>query len=342
VGRRTVLQLIVVGALAGAFATAVALLIPWLGDPASREGERIDQLFWFTIWICVAVFAVVAAVLVVALLNFRVPLDDDRDGPPIHGNTKLEIIWTAVPAVLVTAISVFSAIVLAENGKASSPNPLHVNVYAQQFAWTFEYPEFKNVKLPTLFLEKGRSVKLTMRSRDVIHSFWVPEFRQKQDLLPDQDTTIWITPTKTGVFPVICTELCGLGHAAMRTQAQVFATPALFAAAMRKAANPPQQSGLQIFNAQGCAGCHTLTAAKATQKIGPNLDNLAGDAKRAGKPLAEFIHESIVSPAAYIEKSCADAMPKNYQELIPSAQLDALVAFLAKSGTKTEPRGCGE
>ena len=195
--RRSVLQLIVIGAVAGALATVVALSLPWLPHVASKEGARIDLVFWFVTWICIAVFAVVAAVLGTALLNFTVPLDDDQDGPPIHGHTKLEIWWTAIPAVLVTAISVVSAVVLAENSKATA-NPLRVRVYAQQFAWTFQYPAYKDVSLPNLYLVKDKSVKLTMRSRDVIHSFWVPEFRQKQDLLPDQDTKIVITPTHAG------------------------------------------------------------------------------------------------------------------------------------------------
>src|SRR4051794_32777526 len=158
VTRRSVLQLIVIGAVAGALATVVALSLPWLPHVASKEGERIDFVFWFVTWICIAVFAVVAAVLGTALLSFRVPLDDEEDGPPIHGHTKLEIWWTAIPAVLVTAISIVSAIVLAENGKATA-KAIPVNVYAQQFAWTFQYPGYKNVSLPNLYLVKDESVQ---------------------------------------------------------------------------------------------------------------------------------------------------------------------------------------
>jgi cytochrome c oxidase subunit II len=343
VTRRSVLQLVVIGAVAGALATAVALLLPWLPPVASKEGERIDFTYWFVTWISIAVFAVVAAVLGTALLNFRVPLDDQEDGPPIHGHTKLEIVWTAIPAVLVTAISIVSAIVLAENGKASGAGrPLQVNVYAQQFAWTFQYPGYKNVSLPNLYLAKGQSVELTLRSRDVIHSFWVPQFRQKQDLLPDQDTHIIVTPTKTGEFPVICTELCGLGHAVMRTRAIVM-TPDGFAKYMTNATKPRKLSGLAVFAAQGCNGCHVLSAAKSTGTSGPDLDYLAAYAKRAGKPLDAFIRESIVDPNAYIEPGChANLMPGNFKDLIQPQQLDALVAYLAKNGTKTTAhKGCG-
>jgi cytochrome c oxidase subunit 2 len=343
VTRRSVLQLIVIGLVAGAIATAVAVLLPWLPPVASKEGQRIDDVYWLVTIISIVVFAVVMAVLLTALINFRVPLDDDQDGPPIHGHTKLEIVWTAIPAVLVTIVSIVSAIVLADNGKASGVGrPLHVRVWAQEYAWTFQYPEYKNVSLPNLVIPVGRSVELTMRSRDVIHSFWVPQFRQKQDLLPDQDTKLIITPTKTGEFPVICTELCGLGHSVMRTSA-IVKGQAAFAAYMTQAMTPKKLSGLAVFTQNGCGGCHVLSAAKSTGTTGPDLDYLAAYAKKAGKPLTGFIEESIVNPEAYIEPGCPKGvMPPNFGQTIAKPQLDALVSFLAQNGTKAEPhKGCG-
>ena len=125
-----------------------------------------------------------------------------------------------------TAIGIVSAIVLSQNA-ALGKNVLHVNVTAQQFAWSFSYPEAKNLTSGTLRLPIHRSVLLTLHAKDVIHSFWVPEFGQKQDTVPGLHTTLHITPTKTGTFDVICTELCGLGHATMRTSAIVM-KPAAF------------------------------------------------------------------------------------------------------------------
>jgi cytochrome c oxidase subunit 2 len=127
----------------------------------------------------------------------------------------------------------------------------------------------------------------------------------------------------------------------MRTRAIVM-TEAGFAAYMTKATTPQKLSGLAVFNAQGCNGCHVLSAAKSTGTLGPSLDYLATYAKRAGKPLAAFIRESILSPGAYIEPGCPKAMPPNYKDLIAPQQLDALVSFLAQSGTKATPhKGCG-
>ena len=118
--RGSIVQLVVLGMLFGAGAAAVALLIPWLPDPASEQADRIDFVFWFVTAICIAIFALVAAVIVYSIIHFRARPDDDEDGPPTHGHTGLEIVWTAVPAALVTAISIVSAVVLAKNEQLPS------------------------------------------------------------------------------------------------------------------------------------------------------------------------------------------------------------------------------
>ena len=213
--RGAIVRVVTIGLLAAAAATLVAILIPWLPDQESKEGGRIDFVFWFVTAICIGVFAVVAAVSVYSVVKFRARPDDDSDGPPIHGHTGLEIAWTAVPAVLVTLIAIVSTVALAENGKWQRDR-LKVEVTAQQFAWSFEYPQYGGFKSGTLWLQEDRQVELRLRALDVVHSFWVPEFRQKQDAVPGQVTRLGITPTKTGQRTLICTELCWLGHALMR------------------------------------------------------------------------------------------------------------------------------
>jgi cytochrome c oxidase subunit II len=212
VRRGSIVQLVLIGVVAGGIASALALIPNWLPPQASREAGRIDFVFWFVTGICIFVFAIVAAVTVMAVWKFRAKPDDDSDGPPIHGHTGLEIVWTAIPIV--------SAIVLAKDDAAGS-NPLRVNVTAQQFAWTFHYPQYGNKESAVLRLPVHRSVVLRMTAKDVIHSFWVPEFRQKQDLVPGIHPTLHITPTKVGTYPIVCTELCGLGHALMRSRTVV-------------------------------------------------------------------------------------------------------------------------
>jgi cytochrome c oxidase subunit II len=209
-------MLVVIGAVVGALTAGVAVFVDWLPDQASEEREGIDFVFWLVTWICVAIFALVAAVIVYSAYRFRAHPDDDSDGKPIHGHTGLEIVWTAIPALLVIIIGVASAVVLARNDAAGA-NPNRIDVFAQQFAWQFTYPN--GVKSGDLRVPVGRSTELRITARDVIHAFWVPEFGQKQDAVPGIRTRLVVTPTKTGEFEVICTELCGLGHSLMRTKA---------------------------------------------------------------------------------------------------------------------------
>jgi cytochrome c oxidase subunit 2 len=179
------------------------------------------------------------------------------------------------------------------------------------------------------------TVQLHLHALDVLHSFWVPEFSQKQDAVPGLTTKLVITPTRLGTFPVICAELCGLGHALMRSEAEVMTT-----AKFKQWATSQNTGGggggggggpsaKALFVSNGCNGCHTFKPAGANGKVGPDLDKLAEEAQRAGKPLDEFIRESIVNPTAYVEPGYPKGlMPGTYAGL-PQAQLDALVRFLA-------------
>jgi cytochrome c oxidase subunit 2 len=335
--RGSIATLIGLGVIAGGIAAAVAVLFPWLPKPASREAGRIDFVFWFVVVICIVIFAVVVAMLLYAVTHFRAQPDDDSDGPPIHGHTGLEITWTLIPTVLVTAIAIVSAIVLSKDD-ALGKNVLRINVTAQQFAWTFSYPDAKGLTSATLMLPKDRSVQLRFTSKDVIHSFWVPEFGQKQDTVPGLHPTLHITPDRLGTFPVICTELCGLGHALMRAKA-VVVTPAAFAKwlhSQTKAVSSPSSSvsGAAVFSNNGCGACHTLTAAGATAKVGPDLDKLPQYARQAGQQLQSFVSQSIVDPNAYVQPGYPkNVMPQTFKSL-PKAQLDALVQYLINSSKK--------
>lgn len=332
--RGSILQLVIIGVIAGAIAGAVAYFVPWLPKPATLESERIDWVFWFVTIICIVIFALVSAVIVYSVIHFRVAPDDDTDGPPIHGHTGLEIVWTAVPAILVTAIGVFSAIVLAKNDALGS-NPLRIDVTAQQFAWSFNYPESNGLASTELRLPVHRSIQLRIHAKDVLHSFWVPQFGQKQDAVPGEITTLHITPTRVGRFPIKCTELCGLGHAVMRATAIVMPAAEFDAWAAKQGqaqGGGGADAGKAIFASNSCAGCHTLKAAGATGKVGPDLDRLPAFAKGPGQPLDAFIRESIVKPDAYVEKGFPPGvMPKTYGSSLSKEQLDALVKYLVAS-----------
>jgi cytochrome c oxidase subunit II len=333
--RGSIASLLGIGVVAGGVAAAVALAIPWMPISASKEAGRIDFVFWFVVTICIVIFAVVAAAILYSVVRFRAAPDDDSDGPPIHGHTGLEITWTLIPTVLVTAIGIVSAIVLSRDD-AIAKNALHIQVIAQQFTWTFKYPDAHGLTSATLVLPNGREAVLDFQSKDVIHAFFVPEFRENMDVVPGLTTTINVTPTRVGTYPVICNELCGLGHATMRSTAQVM-TPTAFDKWLKDqskaVASPnPATAGAAVFKNNGCAACHTLAAASATGKVGPDLDKLPAEAQQAKQPLASFVRTSITDPNAYVAPGYPkNVMPATFGKAIPKQQLDALVTYLINS-----------
>ena len=312
--------MVAIGIVAAVLTTLVAVLIPWLPTSASEEMDRIAFVYWFATVICIGIFALVAAVIVYSVFAFRAQPEDDGDGPPIHGHTGLEIAWTAVPALLVIAIGVVSAVVLSKNADAGD-NPLKVKVYAQQFAWRFEYPDAKGLKSYELVLPVDRGIEFEMTAADVIHSFWIPEMGQKQDLLPGVNTAIVITPHRTGRFTLICTELCGLGHATMRAPVRVL-SQADFETwlADRVGATGGTVDGKALFASAGCGGCHTFKPAGSSGAVGPAVDGLTD---------AASVRQSIVDPGAVVVSGFSDGvMPTTFGDSFSDEEIDALVAFL--------------
>jgi cytochrome c oxidase subunit 2 len=177
-------------------------------------------------------------------------------------------------------------------------------------------------------------VELYFTAKDVIHSFWVPEFGQKQDTVPGIKTQLHITPTKLGTFDVICTELCGLGHSTMRSTAVVMSQASFdkWLESQTKATTSPNPavSGEAVFKNNPCGSCHTLTAAGATATVGPDLDKLPQYAQEAGQPLEDFIRTSITDPNAYVQKGYPRNVMPPFSSL-PKDQLDALVQYLIQS-----------
>jgi len=201
--------------------------IDWLGLDGSTEKGQIVTLLTVTIVLSQFVFSVVMVMMIYAIWKYRAKPGDESDGEPIHGNTKLEIIWTAIPTIIVLALGVYSTIVL-DDIEAEAADSMKVDVTAQQFAWRFDYPE-QGVTSNELHVPVGTQLDLHLNALDVIHSFWVPEWGIKRDLVPgsdlpggdDIDNTVRVTPDVEGTYSVVCTELCGWGHATMRAAAVV-------------------------------------------------------------------------------------------------------------------------
>ncbi|MBZ8179516.1 cytochrome c oxidase subunit II [Oscillatoria salina] len=241
-------------------AVAIAIVLPslWYGQnhgllpiAASEEAKSVDSIFNLMMTVATALFLLIQGVLVYTAIKFRRRQGDETDGPNIEGNVPLEIVWTAIPTIIVLVISIYSFEVYNEMGgldpmSSHDPGPqqlvaldpsqkdlalglgaspenqgkepyLNVNVNGIQYAWIFTYPD-TGVITGELHVPVGKEVRLNLSAGDVLHAFWLPEFRIKQDAIPGREAEIRFTPTLVGTYPIICAELCGAYHGAMKSQ----------------------------------------------------------------------------------------------------------------------------
>jgi cytochrome c oxidase subunit II len=349
--KRTVQQMVVVGILATAIGIAIGLTIHWFPPADSTQADKIDTLWDVLIIATVPVFVLVTVIVCFAVIEFRMrPGEEQLDGPPIHGNTKLEVIWTALPAILIVGLVTYAYVVMRDIEEApAAGNERVVTVTGQQFTWTFAYNEGgKKFQTAQLYLPAGQSVKFNVRSKDVIHDFWVPDFRMKIDAVPGITTNYRITPkdpAAIGDHAIVCAELCGLGHAFMRQTAHVLSR-ADFAKWVQKMTTRPAAGGgggaaaavdaKALFSsgdadtgATACATCHTLADAGAKGQVGPDLDKVL-----KGKDAA-FIKESILTPDKEIAPGFQPGvMPANFGDTLSAEQVDALVKYLSEVTNK--------
>ena len=316
---------------------AVGFFVRLMPVEATQEARQIDQLFSAMLGIATTIFLLVEGMLVYSAFRFRRRKGDSDDGPPIHGSTRLEIAWTIVPALVAIWLGVYSYQILAVI-QAPRPEALTVEVTARQFQWQFRYPE-NGVVSPHLHVPRGQAVRLRLRSEDVIHSFWVPAFRVKQDALPQRDLDVYFTAHTNGEYPVVCAELCGAGHARMGlTSVVIVEEQADFEVWIaQQAGAKPDDPRIELFNvAYGCNACHALQAARATGQIGPDLNGIGARAAARVEGLAaeEYIRQSILEPNAFIAPECpqgacaAGVMPQDFDTRMAPGDLDAIVSLL--------------
>jgi cytochrome c oxidase subunit 2 len=213
----------VVAAIGIVIGIPLALIVPWFPAEGSTQAANIHTLYDVLLIASVPIAVVVLTVVGFSIWKFRMrPGQEKLDGPPIHGHTRLEIVWTIVPACLILGLCAYAYTILRSNEDSKS-NEMTVKVTERQFAFEFGYPQAggKVIYSPVLYLPKGRPVVFRITSLDVIHSFFVPEFSEKLDAVPGITTTLRVTPTRLGSYPAECTELCGAGHSLMRAAVHV-------------------------------------------------------------------------------------------------------------------------
>jgi cytochrome c oxidase subunit 2 len=241
--RRPIVVTIIAGVLATAIGIFLSYVIHWFPVAASTQAKNTDRLYHVLVIASIPIFVIVVSTILYSVWQFRMkPGEELKDGPPIHGNTRLEVLWTAVPSVLVIALVSYSFVVLHENEEKPPGKEIQVAVTGQQFFWSYKYPTSVTGGAPLrsyqLYLPKGESVVFDMHSKDVIHAFYIPAFRLQEDVVPGITTRYRVTPTRLGTYPVVCNLLCGVGHSLMRSTVHVV-TPARFQAWIQSQAKAP-------------------------------------------------------------------------------------------------------
>ncbi len=309
---------------------------------ATQQAATNDRLLTLLLVVAAIIFGLVVGFFVYSLIAFRRRPGDLKDAGGSKGNYRLEALWTLIPLVVIFAIGVYSTNVLIVNSAPPSGEPeLEVKVTGFQWAWTYEYPQFGIIS-GQLVLPVGRPVLFRLYATDVIHSFFIPEFRVKMDAIPGIENTVRATPTEIGDYRVLCAEVCGTGHAYMASPARVVdaatfeewvkaqpAAPAAGGEAAVEAKTGPE-AGQQYAQQYGCIACHSLDGA---QLVGPTWKGLYGSTvthEDGSTTIAdeEYLKEAIVNPAARIVKGYANVMPANYDELLTEQQIADIIEYI--------------
>jgi cytochrome c oxidase subunit 2 len=221
----------VLAVIAVALGIWLSYAIHWFPVQASTQAHNTDILYHVLMIASIPIFVLVVAVILFCVWQFHMrPGQELLDGAPIHGNTRLEVFWTAIPAILMLGMVGYSFVILADNEKKPA-HELQIGITGQQFYWSFQYPRSvtggATINSYDLYLPDNRPVYFNMRSKDVIHAFYVPAFRVQEDVVPGITTHIQVTPNRVGNYVAVCNLLCGVGHSLMRTTVHVV-TPARF------------------------------------------------------------------------------------------------------------------
>lgn len=304
---------------------------------ASEEAVLVDRLLGIELYLIIFLFSLVVVVLLYSVVVFRRKPGDEQDGAFFRGHTRLEIFWTLVPLVTVIALATLSAQYLGKM-ETSEADESVVKVVGFQWDWRFEYPEF-GISSTELNLPLDQQVRFEMTSEDVIHSFWVPEFRIKQDLVPGLTTTLRIKPTELGQYTLRCAELCGTRHAYMKRTVNVM-EPADFQAwaeAEQAAAEEltPAELGAKVAAEQGCLSCHSLDGSRL---VGPTWQGLYGSERAFDDGTTavadeEYLRTSIINPNDQVVQGYpANVMPQDYGDRLIEEEINGLIEYVKSLG----------
>jgi cytochrome c oxidase subunit 2 len=308
-------------------------------DSASSFSGDVDGLYFFLVGLTVF-FTLLITVLVISFAIKYRRRSEDEIPQPFEGSLHLEIVWTLIPLGIVLFIFGWSARVYMTLSRPPD-NAVTMYVTGKQWMWKIQHPTGVR-EINELHIPVGQPVKLIMTSEDVIHSFYIPAFRQKMDVLPGRYTTVWFEPTKIGQFHLFCAEYCGTKHSGMRGTVHVM-DPAEYASWLTggRGEGTLAQQGEKLFQDLACSNCHTVEA--AAQGRCPNLAGAFGTMV----PLAngatvafneEYIRESILNPTAKIHSGYQPVMP-TFQGLVTEEGILQLMEYIKSIGPVSRATG---
>jgi cytochrome c oxidase subunit 2 len=302
--------------------------LPFWPESASTNAGNVDAIYIFLLLVSGIMTVLIFAVLTAFAVRFRKRRGQRAE--QIEGSTQLELTWAIIPFCVMLVFFVWGAFIYFQE-RTPPQDATEVYTVAKQWMWKFEHKEGQR-EINELHVPIGRDVKLILTSQDVIHSFFVPAFRIKQDVLPGRYTTLWFHATKAGTYHIFCSQYCGTQHSGMIGWVVVM-EPSDYEAWMSGGGNQPLAvTGQKLFSELGCVTCHRSD----TQGRGPNLVGVFGkpvllEDGRTVTADENYIRESILEPGAKIVKGFKPVMP-TFQGQVSDEQLNALVAYVKSLG----------
>ncbi len=301
----------------------------WLPPPASTSSAMVDDLFYILLGISIFFFVLIVVLMTVFVIVFRRREGVEPSPSPSH-NTPLELFWTLIPLGIVGFIFYQGFMGFMELRNAPR-QAYEIRVVARQWLWMFEYPN--GHKDEQLHVPVDEPVRLVMRSDDVIHGFYVPDFRVQMDVVPGRYTTIWFRAKQPGEHDLYCAQYCGTNHSDMFTKVVVH-PPGEFEKWLAEAGNlfknmPPAEAGKQLYTRRNCQQCHSTDGTAGT---GPSFKGIFGHptALEGGTSVMvdeNYIRESILEPQAKVVQGYKPVMP-TYKGILSDEEITDLIEFI--------------